>query len=259
MQIQFRRDRLKKINVKKIVTILFCISLTAVFTACGKDDSGSENAAEKSAYIHAGEGRFQLLNQKGDSLAYEGGDQLDGKMPVSFQRADEGGYTLEVPYSDSFTYTYTDDASGAQQSFQLWDSFDVYGQTAYSVSGTGIKSVTIDFSGRISFTGQDMQFTVSLNPAGHFGMGQVGSVEISAVAEEAAAFTVSGTQVMYEGVNPGDAVLSCKGEGVANPGERISLNAGTGMIDFCDAAEGTVQIVEDGIAASIYGFLPQAE
>ena len=104
-----------------------CISLTAAFTACGKEDGGS-------AYIYAGEGSFQLLNQEGDSLNCEDGNRPDGTMPVSFQRADKGGYTLEVPYSDSFTYMNTEDASGVRQSFQLWDSFDVYGRTAYSVA-----------------------------------------------------------------------------------------------------------------------------
>lgn len=230
--------------MKKITTVLLCISLTAAFTACGKEDGGS-------AYIYAGEGSFQLLNQEGDSLNCEDGNRPDGTMPVSFQRADKGGYTLEVPYSDSFTYMNTEDASGVRQSFQLWDSFDVYGRTAYSVAGTGISSITVDFSGRISFTGQDMQFTVSLNPSDHFGMGQVGTVEISAAAEEAAAFTVSGTQITYAGVDPGDAVISCKGEGVGYPGERVSLNAGSGLIDFCDIAEGTVQITADGMETGV--------
>ena len=113
--------------MKKITTILLCISLTAAFTACGKEDGGS-------AYIYAGEGSFQLLNQEGDSLNCEDGNRPDGTMPVSFQRADKGGYTPEVPYSDSFTYMNTEDASGVRQSFQLWDSFDVYGRTAYSVA-----------------------------------------------------------------------------------------------------------------------------
>ena len=82
-------------------------------------------------------------------------------------------------------------------------------------------------------------------------MGQVGTVEISAAAEEAAAFTVSGTQITYAGVDPGDAVISCNGEGVGYPGERVSLNAGSGLIDFCDIAEGTVQITADGMETGV--------
>lgn len=237
--------------MRKIITVLFWFGLTAAVTACGKGDSGSKDTADKSAYIHVGEGKFWLSNQEGCSLAYGGGDGLDGTMPVFFQRADEYGYTLEVPYSDSFTYRCTEDALGTQQSFQLWDSFEVYGQTAYSVSGTGIGSVTIDFSGEISFTGQDMQFTVSLNPVEHFGMGKIGTVKISATAAEAAAFTVFGTQIKYAGVVPGDAVLSCNGEGVACQGERIRVNAETGLIDFGDVAEGTIRIVGDGMVADV--------
>lgn len=241
--------------MRKIITVLFWFSLTVAVTACGKGDSELKDTAEKSAYIHAGEGKFQLSNQEGYSLAYEGGNGLDGTMPVSFHQADEYGYTLEVPYSDSFTYRCTEDVWGTRQSFQLWDSFDVYGQTAYSVSGTGIRSVTIDFSGEISFTGQDMQFTVSLNPAEHFGMGQVGTVEISATAAETVTFTVSGTQIQYVGVVPGDAVLSCNGEGLACQGERIRLNAETGLIDFGDVAEGTIRIVGDGMPADVLKLL----
>lgn len=41
-----------------------------------------QDKAEKSAYIYAGEGKFQLSNQEGCNLAYEGGDGLDGTIRI---------------------------------------------------------------------------------------------------------------------------------------------------------------------------------
>lgn len=235
--------------------ILFLLMLmTTGCTSVGADaphnaaaDSAKAQVDEeqKTVYMHVSSGMFEITLPNGERLVYDGADSLEGTIPVLFQQIDLEGCTVEFPYDDRITYTCLEDVEGKKSSFQLWDNFDVYGQMGCSLSGISIASATVDLSGEISFSGEDMIFSVSFSPSERLGLGRIGSAEISAMSGEEASFSVSGTQITFSGIEPGEVVVSFQGEKASCTGVPIISHTGSGTIDFCDAAQGAIWVTED--------------
>ena len=201
----------------------------------------AEAQTPESVSLHVGGGEYTIVSDE-DSLTYR--DGFSGPMPILNQTELDIDSTdqhyLEVPFRQQFTYECLE---GEQQKFgiAMLQNEEI---REYSASGTGIQTITLDLSGAVSLSGEDMSFTIFLSvPCDS--LGDKGCVRFYGTGEDTVSLAVKGDTLSFSGVDPASASLSYAGT-VSNPYVALNLEKDSGTIRLTDVADGTL-LVSSGL------------
>ena len=235
--------------MKKFPKILLFLILVGSLFICSsytglESTDCLETESTASAYIRVCDTEFTITDACGNALTHQ--NEFSGSLNITDQEhLDEmpgyiGEYRLEVPYSDEFRYERLGETpEGEQQIFSISTIQDT-NLAEYSVSGTSIEEITIDFSGKVSFCGNDMTFNVFLSMPCN-GLGEKGCIRFYGAANKEAHFKIEGDMIKFSGVEPETGAISYAGK-VSNPYVYLALETGEGTIDLSDVGEGNILI-----------------
>lgn len=207
-----------------------------ICAGCGED---------RTVLLTVSDGDFQISNSQGKTLTYDGGFSGEMKLISQYYLAEAredrtGEYTLEVPYSETFTYQ---GEPGERRSFSVFVSSDQR-SWEYAVSGTGLEEVVLSLTGEITLTGSDMEFQLFLSlPC--TGLGKHGCVRLRGWGGDKVTVKATESGIEFSGLAPEGAWLSYAGA-VENPYVDLDLEVGNGTLDFSQIAEGVITVTEDG-------------
>ena len=223
---------------------VFSLALLIALAGC--------NAETQTIGLTARGNSFDVSNSEGEAVSCRSGD-FSGDMELINQQILEDApesadwYLLEAAFSDSFTYQCEGD--GGQLFGIVSDpNLDVSaeGYFEYTVSGTGMETITITPDGEMTFSGDDALAEIACSMPCE-DLGEHGFIRLSGGTTETATVSidVENSRIHFSGLSAGDVVLSYAGT-VSNPWLTVELSAGDGSIDFSELDMGQIILAEDG-------------
>ena len=207
---------------------------------------------------------FTVSNAEGKILEHSGGTfsgsmaAKDWQSAASGQAGSKGQYYVEVAGSESFSCQWDEAGSymfGLLPNYSLDSSHPDSGEPheEYTVSGDCLERVFITAEGRIDAVSGEGGLLAAALSLPCDALGAYGYVRFSGAAGGDVSVWPNGPQNQFgfSGFLPGTCVLSYTGA-ESSPWVTVTLEIGSGTLDFSQAAQGQVILQEEGREARVF-------